>query len=82
MGYKIAILLVCIGFLSLQLETVSGLRSMDLLILTNSRILKTVGVTVLQTPETLAPGPSMAFDPNQSGKRTVGGGSDPIHNRG
>ncbi|PSR96646.1 CLE45p like [Actinidia chinensis var. chinensis] len=80
-GCKIVILLVCIGFLALQPEMVSGLRSMDLVILRNLRILETVGVEVLQTPETLAPVPSMAFDPNQSSKRSIGGGSDPIHNK-
>ncbi|KAG8485874.1 hypothetical protein CXB51_020189 [Gossypium anomalum] len=47
----------------------------------HSRILKLVVVDSLRTRQSLVPGPSMAFDPNQSNKRIVKKGSNPIHNR-
>ncbi|XWS37352.1 hypothetical protein CRYUN_Cryun19dG0035500 [Craigia yunnanensis] len=85
------ILLACIGLLALQPEIVSGLRGIDLALkwdkglfpfVQNSRILKAVvAVDSLQTRQNLAPAPSMMFDPNQSNKRRVRKGSDPIHNR-
>ncbi|KAG5536610.1 hypothetical protein RHMOL_Rhmol08G0209600 [Rhododendron molle] len=78
---RILLLLVCIGFLSIQPERVSGLRILDLA-LRKSRILKAVGLVEVQTPPpSLAPVPSLAFDPNQSCQRRVRRGSDPIHNR-
>lgn len=74
-------LLVCIGFLSIQPERVSGRRILDLA-LRKSRILKAVGLVEVQTPPpSLAPVPSLAFDPNQLCQRRVRRGSDPIHNR-
>lgn len=87
---KLVILLVCIGFLSIQQEKVSGLRSIDLalrwgkeqlVLQRNSRILKGVAVMDLHTQLNIAPAPSLEFDPNQSNKRRVRRGSDPIHNR-
>ncbi|XVF11922.1 hypothetical protein REPUB_Repub08aG0069800 [Reevesia pubescens] len=84
------ILLACIGLLVLQPEMVSGSRGIDLALkwdkgllpfVQNSRILKGVAVDSLQTRQNLAPAPSMVFDPNQSNKRRVKKGSDPIHNR-
>ena len=84
------ILLACIGFLLLQPEMVSGLRGIDLALkwdkrllpfVQNSRILKADAVDSFQTRQNLAPAPSMMFDPNQSNKRRVKKGSDPIHNR-
>ncbi|CAL5362217.1 hypothetical protein ACSBR2_041935 [Camellia fascicularis] len=87
---RVVIFLVCIGFLSIQPERVSGLRSIDLalrwdkglpLFLRSARVLKDVGVEVMQIPPSLAPAPSKVFDPNQSSKRRVRRGSDPIHNR-
>ncbi|XVF09068.1 hypothetical protein REPUB_Repub07fG0059200 [Reevesia pubescens] len=84
------ILLACIGLLVLQPEMVSGLRSIDLALkwdkgllpfVQNSRILEAVAVDSFQTRQNLAPAPSMMFDPNQSNKRRVKKGSDPIHNR-
>ncbi|KAJ4712959.1 CLAVATA3/ESR (CLE)-related protein 45 [Melia azedarach] len=79
--YRAFILLICIGFLSLQPEKVSGLRSIDFV--QNERILKAVALKDLQMNPSLAPAtaPSMVLDPNQSNKRQVGKGSDPIHNR-
>ncbi|TKY73379.1 hypothetical protein E2542_SST02131 [Spatholobus suberectus] len=82
--------LVCVGILASQPCMVSGLRSKDLALRWDSRqsplvqmvrILKTVAMEDLQSQLDLAPAPSMTFDPNQSNKRTVRKGSDPIHNR-
>ncbi|WRX18994.1 hypothetical protein QQP08_011481 [Theobroma cacao] len=84
------ILLACICLLVVQPEMVSGLRGIDLALrwdkgllpfAQNSRFLKAVDVDSLQTRQSLAPAPSMMFDPNQSNKRRVRKGSDPIHNR-
>ncbi|KAK9278045.1 hypothetical protein L1049_027602 [Liquidambar formosana] len=89
-AYRVVILLVCIVFLAVQPEKVDGLKSIDLalkwdkgqlLFLRNSRILNAVAVEDLPTKPSLAPAPSMMFDPNQSDKRRVRRGSDPIHNR-
>ncbi|OIW18496.1 hypothetical protein TanjilG_13248 [Lupinus angustifolius] len=64
--------LVCVvGFLASQPFKVSCLRSKDLALRSNAA----------QSKLNLAPTPSMTFDPNQSNKRTVRKGSDPIHNR-
>lgn len=47
-----------------------------------SRVVKGVALEDLESSRMeLAPEPSMIFDPNQSNKRTVRKGSDPIHNR-
>ncbi|KAJ0048700.1 hypothetical protein Pint_16114 [Pistacia integerrima] len=88
--YRGVILLACIGFLALQPDKVSGLRSRDFVLrwdkdllpfVRNSRILKAVALKDLQTNPSLAPAPSTTLDPNQSNKRQVRKGSDPIHNR-
>ncbi|KAK9926014.1 hypothetical protein M0R45_023270 [Rubus argutus] len=90
LAYRGAILLVCIGFLALQPEKVSGLRSMDLALrwdkghfsfLNSLHVVKAVAVEDLQAKLSLAPAPAMTFDPSQSNKRKVRKGSDPIHNR-
>ncbi|CAL1368363.1 unnamed protein product [Linum trigynum] len=88
LGHRVILLLFCIGNLALQPETACGLTSIDLALRwrhpghQNSRFLKGVAVDELQgTSLSLAPGPSVMFDPNQSNKRTVKKGSDPIHNR-
>ncbi|XP_062169129.1 CLAVATA3/ESR (CLE)-related protein 45 [Alnus glutinosa] len=85
-------LLVCIGLLALQPEQVSGLRSIDLALKWGegqSPFLKHLRVLAVVAEEedvhmklSLAPAPSIMFDPNQSNKRSVRKGSDPIHNRG
>ncbi|MBA0718314.1 hypothetical protein Golax_006069 [Gossypium laxum] len=74
-----------------SIEIVSAMRGIDLALkwdkglsplVENSRILRAVGsVDSLQTPPSLAPAPSIMFDPNRSNKRSVKKGSDPIHNR-
>ncbi|KAI5683771.1 hypothetical protein M9H77_04999 [Catharanthus roseus] len=71
---------------------VSGIRSIDLalrwergdlLFLRSSRVLKAVTTEEdLQVQQmSLAPAPATMFDPNQSDKRRIRRGSDPIHNR-
>ncbi|KAL0364683.1 UNVERIFIED_CONTAM: hypothetical protein Sangu_0565900 [Sesamum angustifolium] len=84
--YKIIILvLFCIGLLSVQTENVSASRSWSgegRLLLRSSHVLNTDALQqTMNVPLNVAPPPAMAFDPNQSGKRQVRGGSDPIHNR-
>ncbi|CAL9031289.1 unnamed protein product [Prunus brigantina] len=84
--------LACLNLNStaLQPEKVSGLRSMDLALrwdkghmsfLKSLHLVKAVAVEDLQAKLSLAPAPSMTFDPNQLNKRKVRKGSDPIHNR-
>lgn len=80
---RVVIFLVFVGLLFSQPGQVSGLRSVDLALrfLRNSRVLKGVDVQELHENLSMAPTPSMMFDPNQSNKRRVRRGSDPIHNR-
>nr|KYP47191.1 hypothetical protein KK1_031215 [Cajanus cajan] len=73
--------LVCVGILASQPRIVSGLRSKDLALRRDNRKSPLVATEDLQSQLDLAPAPSMTFDPNQSNKRTVRKGSDPIHNR-
>ncbi|OAY47618.1 hypothetical protein MANES_06G092300v8 [Manihot esculenta] len=84
------LLLLFIGYLALQPQKVSSLSSLDLALrwkqgllpfARNSRMLRSVALRDFQTLASSAPAPSMVFDPNQSNKRTVRKGSDPIHNR-
>ncbi|OIW19626.1 hypothetical protein TanjilG_18436 [Lupinus angustifolius] len=82
---------VCVvGFLASQPFKVSGLRSKDLALrfdkgqlrfVRSVRMLRSVAMEDLQSKMDLAPAPSMTSDTNQSNKRTVRKGSDPIHNR-
>ena len=90
LAHRGVILLVCIGLLALQPEKVSGLRSIDLALkwdkvqspfLKHLRVLKVVAVDDFHAKLNLAPAPSVMVDPNQSNKRRVRKGSDPIHNR-
>lgn len=74
-AYKLIILtFFCIGFLSVQ---VSGFRRLDLAP-ERSRSLKDRDLNV---PQGIAPSPETTFDPNESQKRRVRRGSDPIHNK-
>lgn len=84
------ILVFCAGILASQPYMVSGLRSKDLALRWDkrqlplvqiSRVLKAVAMEDLQSKIELAPAPSVTFEPDQSNKRTVRKGSDPIHNR-
>ncbi|KAK9277345.1 hypothetical protein L1049_006886 [Liquidambar formosana] len=86
---RVLILLICIGFI-VQPDKVSGLRSIELVLRNskvdhvlmpkNQRILKAVVMDNLNTEKRSAP-VNKEFDPNQSSKRKVRKGSDPIHNR-
>ncbi|CAH1428363.1 unnamed protein product [Lactuca virosa] len=84
--YKVMIILVCIMFLSTQSESITPLKSIDLalkwgeerLFSRNSRVLKVE--EQMDTKLNIAPTPAMMFDPNQSNKRRIRRGSDPIHN--
>nr|GMC52644.1 CLAVATA3/ESR (CLE)-related protein 45 [Ipomoea batatas] len=68
-------------FVSFQLDKASALSSMDLA-LRGSRVLETVAMQDLHNAQmNAAEAPSRTLDPNQSDKRTVRKGSDPIHNR-
>ncbi|KAM7269481.1 hypothetical protein ACFE04_024978 [Oxalis oulophora] len=84
------ILVVCIGYFALQAHNVSCIRNTDLALryhsLRSSK--ETVVVDSLLKTSNLvpapAPAPSLLLDsnPNQSDqKRSVGKGSDPIHNK-
>nr|DAD31259.1 TPA_asm: hypothetical protein HUJ06_010110 [Nelumbo nucifera] len=89
-AYRILILLICIGFLVVQPEKVSGLRSIDHVLrwekeekalkLKSSRVLKAVVVEELNS-NNKSSSASPKIDPNMSSKRRVRRGSDPIHNR-
>ncbi|KAK8657687.1 hypothetical protein V6N13_035914 [Hibiscus sabdariffa] len=95
MGFSVKtrgfLLFSCIALLVFQSETVSAIRGIDLALkwgkgsfpfVENSRTLEAVdSMDSLQTRPSLAPAPSTMFDPNQSNKRSVDKGSDPIHNR-
>ncbi|WOG99568.1 hypothetical protein DCAR_0518921 [Daucus carota subsp. sativus] len=80
---RLMIFLVSVGLLFAQPRQVSGLRSVDLALrfLRSSRVLKGADVQELHENLNMAPSPAMMFDPNQSNKRRVRRGSDPIHNR-
>ena len=80
---RVVIFLIFVGLLCTQPGQVSGLRSVDLALrfLRNSRVLKGADVQELHENMNMAPSPSMTFDPDQSNKRRVRRGSDPIHNR-
>ncbi|KAK6922024.1 hypothetical protein RJ641_012531 [Dillenia turbinata] len=84
------VLLICIGLLMIRAEKVSGLRSIDPVLKWNRdneqspntvRSLQAQAMQDLNTQRKPSPESKM-FDPNQSNKRSVGRGSDPIHNRG
>ncbi|KAL3018390.1 hypothetical protein AAZX31_05G026000 [Glycine max] len=75
LSFRGFIVLVCVGILASQ--PFKGL----LPFVRSFRILKAVAVEDLQSKVELVPAPSMTFDPNQSNKRTVRKGPDPIHNR-
>ena len=88
---RVLILLICIGLLSFQPDKVSGLRSIDIalrkqkednhIFLQSRRTLKVVKTEEKLNPETKSTGQNNKLDPNQSTKRQVRRGSDPIHNR-
>ncbi|KAK9080450.1 hypothetical protein SSX86_000208 [Deinandra increscens subsp. villosa] len=77
------IFFVFIMLLSTQSETVSASRSIDLALRWGEGRLFSRHSRVLKGEElvSIAPTPAaMMFDPNQSNKRRIRRGSDPIHN--
>lgn len=83
--YRAALLVFfCVGLLSILPETVSATRSIGLALRRGrgggGRLLLALEEEG-ERPFNIAPSPAMTFDPSQSEKRTVRGGSDPIHNR-
>ncbi|CAL5355082.1 unnamed protein product [Camellia sinensis] len=88
---SILILLICIGFLALQPTKVSSLRSIDLvlrwskedhgLVLKYQRRLDEAGEMQAMNAEKKRASMNKTFDPNQSSKRRVRRGSNPIHNK-
>ncbi|MFS7972049.1 hypothetical protein Hanom_Chr09g00840041 [Helianthus anomalus] len=71
-------ILMCIVFLSIHSENVCALRSINLALKWSEEKLSTRESSF---QEMIAPTPSTMFDPNQSSKRRVRRGSDPIHNK-
>lgn len=78
------------GLLTIQLHKVSGLRSIDLALRQNQHnqetLLRDRRILMASTTQAMNTQPKSAqtknsFDPNQSSKRRVRRGSDPIHNR-
>ncbi|KAL1566308.1 hypothetical protein AAHA92_01936 [Salvia divinorum] len=67
-----------VAFLSVEMEAVSGLRSVDLALRRSGDddALQDKSATLGITPS-----PAMVFDPNASQKRRVRRGEDPIHNK-
>ncbi|XVF43117.1 hypothetical protein PTKIN_Ptkin02bG0014800 [Pterospermum kingtungense] len=79
---RVLIFLIFFGLLAVQPDRVHGLRSIDLVLRHHhqQRVLMAVDVKGMSTEVKPAPVNS-SFDPNQSSKRRVRRGSDPIHNR-
>ena len=85
------VLLICIGILAVQLDKVTGLRSIDLALkqgqedhwisAQNRRILKVVATERMNTDQKKSAQVNKKFNPNEASKRKVRKGSDPIHNR-
>lgn len=85
------ILLICIGFLAIQPNKISGLRSIDLalkqghedcgVVAMNPRVLKSLVMEAGRNTEKMSAHVNKKIYPNESSKRRVGRGSDPIHNR-
>ncbi|KAI4328441.1 hypothetical protein L6164_020796 [Bauhinia variegata] len=89
-AYRVLILVLFIGFLSFQPDKAFGLTSSELALrqsqeehrtmLQNQRTLKAINMEVMSKKKNSAKA-NNKFDPNQSSKRRVRRGSDPIHNR-
>ncbi|CAN6550539.1 unnamed protein product [Malus baccata var. baccata] len=87
------LLLICIGFLVVQPDEVSALTSIRValrqnrdqyhqgILPWNQRSLKAVTVEAMNTEKKNSTNTKNKFDLNQSSKRRVRRGSDPIHNR-
>ncbi|GLU17075.1 hypothetical protein SLE2022_334720 [Rubroshorea leprosula] len=92
-AHKVLILLICMWLLAVEPEKVCGLRNKELVFRhhhkgsgiasspKNQRILKAaVDLEGMNTQQNSAP-VNNKFDPNQSSKRRVRRGPDPIHNK-
>ncbi|CAD5313122.1 unnamed protein product [Arabidopsis thaliana] len=86
-GHIGMILLLLIAFSVLQTDYVSGLRwdrdmRMQLMFVHPLRVLEeSEPESSSSSKGNLAPSPFVMSDPNQSVKRMIGRGSDPIHNK-
>lgn len=89
MVHRAFVLFICVGLLAFQPHEVCGMRSTDLALrrgsrdqplMVKDRVLKAAEVNSLNTDKKSAP-VNKTFDSNQSSKRQVRRGSDPIHNR-
>jgi Sec-independent protein translocase protein TatA len=83
-SHRVLILVICIGLLVFQPSEVSGLRNIGVALRQNQehhRILKAVAMEEMNTGNKNSTNANKNFDPNQSSKRRVRRGSDPIHNR-
>lgn len=89
-AHRVLILLFCIGLIAVQPDKAYGMTSIELVLRhiriatrtqpQRQRILKDVTMQGMDTKKKSAHLDN-TFDPNQSSKRPVGKGSDPIHNR-
>lgn len=87
---RVIILLICVGFLAVQVNKVDGLTSVELAIRhsknapvtvsSHQRILTESAMQSMKT-EKKAASLKKRLDPYRSSKRRVRKGSDPIHNR-
>ncbi|XVF85922.1 hypothetical protein PTKIN_Ptkin17bG0156700 [Pterospermum kingtungense] len=86
---RLLLVLVLLGLLAVPPGKVYGLRNIDLVLIRHgqeqhgvaTRSLKAAEMKEMSTEKKLPAPPNNKFDPNQSSKRPVGRGSDPIHNR-
>ncbi|XP_022734971.1 CLAVATA3/ESR (CLE)-related protein 45 [Durio zibethinus] len=89
---RVLIFLIIFELLAVQADKVSGLRRIDLVFTysqeedgiasrRNRRILEAADMKGMGTGKNLPAPVNNTFDPNQSSKRRVRRGSDPIHNR-
>ncbi|KAF3431462.1 hypothetical protein FNV43_RR26193 [Rhamnella rubrinervis] len=91
--HRVVIVLICIGFLAVQPNEVSCLTSVGIALRDtkqehgilppqNQRMLKAVDMEEMNTMKKKnSTALNDKFDPNQSSKRKVRRGADPIHNR-
>lgn len=81
--YRAFVLLICVGLLAIRPHQVCGSRKVVLGARNHHRMIKAIDhhMNSLSTDKKRASVASKKYDANQSSKRTVRRGSDPIHNR-
>lgn len=81
--YRAFVLLICVGLLAIRPHQVCGSRKVVLGARNHHRMIKAIDhhMNSLGTDKKRASVVSKKYDANQSSKRTVRRGSDPIHNR-